>query len=77
LALDEELAMSLNDLLPELLKLNREEMAEAIKILQQQVVSEPTAQIQSGSYEVWSPTITLEAAAILQDVLKEANERDG
>ncbi len=69
--------MSLNKLLPELLKLNRDEMAQAIAILQQQINKahdEPQI-VDSATYEVWSPTITPETAGILQEVLQEAKDR--
>jgi hypothetical protein len=64
--------MALKDLLPELLQLNRDEMIQAVEILKRQLDS--TMEEPSGEtivYEVWSPTITLEAARILQEVLDE------
>lgn len=70
--------MALKDLLPELLQLNRDEMIQALEILKRQLDStaeEPTRE--AIVYEVWSPTITLEAARILEEVLGEdqaANE---
>lgn len=70
--------MPLKDLIPELLKLDREEMVQAIEILQRQVTTTETAKIVDGAvYEVWSPTITLETATILQEVLKEAKDQHG
>jgi hypothetical protein len=69
--------MTLNELLPELLKLKREEMVQAIDILQRQVNANTGEIVDKAVYEVWSPTITLEAAAILQEVLNEAKEKRG
>ncbi len=70
--------MSLNDLLPELLKLNRNEMIRAIDISQRHLAANDTAQVEDGAvYEVWSPAITPETAGILQEVLKEAKEGHG
>lgn len=58
--------MPLNELLPELLKLNDDEMAQAIEILKRQVAAEDRSQIIGGTvYEVWSPTITPETTRIL------------
>ncbi len=70
--------MALRDLLPELLQLNREEMIQAIEILQRRVTSSVTEpSVEAVVYEVWSPTITLETARILQDVLDEDKEKHG
>jgi hypothetical protein len=70
------LKMTLNDLLPELLKLNRDEMVEAIEILKRRVAAQETSQIVDDAvYEVWSPTITLETARILYEVLQEDQEK--
>jgi hypothetical protein len=70
--------MSLDKLLPELLRLNHDEMVRAIDILQQQIKMHDAAQtVDSAAYEVWSPTITPETAGILQEVLKEAKEGHG
>jgi hypothetical protein len=65
--------MTLNDLLPELLKLNREEMTQAIEILQQHIHQDMTSvkavdSLEGATLEVWSPTISLDAARILQEV---------
>lgn len=70
--------MSLNELLPELLKLNRDEMVQVIEILKHQVITNDKARIVDGAlYEVWSPAITLETAGILQDLLREDKEKRG
>jgi hypothetical protein len=70
------LKMTLNDLLPELLKLNRDEMVEAVEILKRQIVAKESSQIVDGAvYEVWSPTITPETARILYEVLQEDQEK--
>jgi hypothetical protein len=70
--------MSLNDLLPELLKLDRDEIVKAIEILQHQLAGNAESQIVDGAkYEVWSPTIPLETANILQEVLREAKAKHG
>jgi hypothetical protein len=70
--------MSLNDLMPELLKLNRDEMIQAIEILKRQVNSKEQTQIaENVSYEVWSPSITPETASILREVLKEDKAKHG
>lgn len=66
--------MALKDLLPELLQLNRDEMIQAVEILQRRIdstVEEPASE--AVVYEVWSPTITLETALILREVLNEDN----
>jgi len=67
--------MPLNILLPELLKLTREEKVEAIKILQQEVGH--SEQTQSAGYEVWSPQISPEGARQLLNMLKEDKEKRG
>ncbi len=68
--------MTLNDLLPELLQLNREEMVQAIEILKRQVAANDTSQITDNlEYEVWSPTIAPETARVLQDLLREDKEK--
>ena len=70
--------MSLNELMPELLKLNRDEMLQAIEILQREVAESDKAKItEEVVYEVWSPTITPETASILEDVLRQAKEKHG
>jgi len=73
--------MTLNDLIPELLKLNRDETVQAIDVLQRHLTETPgneQGQIVEGAvYEVWSPTITPETAGILQEVLKAAKEKYG
>jgi hypothetical protein len=55
--------MTLNDLLPELLKLNREEMTRAIEILQQHIHQDMTSvkavdSLEGATLEVWSPAGT-------------------
>ncbi len=66
--------MTLSELLPELLKLNRQEMVQVIQVLQRQV--EASAAPEAASYEVWSPQITAEGASILQEMLNEAKRKD-
>ncbi len=64
--------MSLNDLLPALLKLSHEEKVQAIKILQDEVHDKgQTQDISGAAYEVWSPQITPETGRILLDLLRE------
>jgi len=71
--------MTLNELLPNLLKLNHDDMLQAIEILKYEVgLEEPAKDVCSqalgaASYEVWSPQITLETAHILQGLLHEAS----
>ena len=70
--------MTLNDLLPELLKLTRDEQVEAIKILQHEVSEKQSTQ--SGAdvlYEFWSPQITPEGSKILMDMLREDKKKHG
>ncbi|MHB8628489.1 MAG: hypothetical protein ACYDBJ_26190 [Aggregatilineales bacterium] len=70
--------MSLNELLPEILKLNHDEIVQAIEILKRELAANDNAQIEDRAvYEVWSPAITPETARILQEVLRKAKEKHG
>jgi len=70
--------MSLNDLLPELLKLTPEEMLQAIAILQKRIADEqPTNPVSRGGLEVWSPQIAPETARELLEMLQEDAEHHG
>jgi hypothetical protein len=66
--------MSLDELFLELSKLNRQQMAQAIEFLQQQM--EQNAPSDHSVYEVWSPEITAEGAHILREMLTEAKAKD-
>ena len=68
--------MALNDLLPELYKLSREEMLEAIRILQNKVDHNGESMPQT-TYEVWSPQITPETARLLLNMLQDDKEKHG
>lgn len=68
--------MPLNDLLPELLKLNHDEMVQAIELLKTRIADEHQNE-HKARYEVWSPTITPKTAAILQEVLRKDKENNG
>jgi hypothetical protein len=67
--------MSLQDLLPELLKLNREEKVQAIEILKQQITDDVPQFVEGVGYEVWSPYNSPETAFELLQMIKEDEEQ--
>lgn len=67
--------MPLNDLLPELLKLDHDEMVQAIEILKTRIADEEPHSEHRARYEVWSPMITPQTAAVLQEVLRKDKKR--
>jgi hypothetical protein len=65
--------MTLNELLPDLLKLSRDEKLQAIEILKRDVISTNNSEITPGTgYEVWSP---FDSAATAFELLQMLNSK--
>jgi hypothetical protein len=70
--------VSLNELLPELMKLNHEEMVQAIELLKRRIdASDATQLINRADYENWSPFNSAETAFQLLQMIKEDEEQGG
>jgi len=64
--------MTLEDLLPELLKLNRGDKLRAIQVLAHEVATEDSARLTPGAhYEIWSPYDSATTARELMEMLNE------
>jgi hypothetical protein len=61
--------VSINELAPILLNLDRADMLRAMQLLIQELAKEEGALLSGNSYAVWSPYASYEAASILLEAL--------
>lgn len=66
--------MSINELAPILLNLDRADKLRAMQLLIQELAKEEGALLSANSYAVWSPYASYEAASILLEALNAEQE---